>query len=242
MLALRYGYRTKLVRLDSSIVATMMNTGKMLRLVSTVSRKNAPTSRNLSVAVAVKVPSAPRTDETPLKLHSFTAANSRRTMVMVTKTSKDESPLVLPQETGESSAPVRDSSDAAAAAGILVTDSCFKQIRALASKKQKPLDELYLRVFVDSGGCSGFSYAFEISEEALETDDVVFSEPGEDGQVARVVVDESSLEYIRGSSIDYVQEMIKSSFTVKDNPLSESACGCGSSFAVKNFSSNPALD
>jgi iron-sulfur cluster assembly accessory protein len=167
-------------------------------------------------------------------------------MVMVTKTSKDEIPLVVPQEAGEPSAPVGDSSaapDAAAdAKGVLITDSCYKQIRNLASKKQKPLDELYLRVFVDSGGCSGFSYAFEISEEALEADDVVFSEPGEDGQVARVVVDESSLEYIRGSSIDYVQEMIKSSFTVKDNPLSESACGCGSSFAVKNFSSNPALD
>jgi iron-sulfur cluster assembly accessory protein len=166
-------------------------------------------------------------------------------MVMVTKTSKEDIPLVVPQETGESSAPVAPSPDAATsieANGVLVTDSCFKQIRALASKKQQPLDELYLRVFVDSGGCSGFSYAFEISDEALETDDVVFSEPGDDGQVARVVVDESSLEYIRGSSIDYVQEMIKSSFTVKDNPLSESACGCGSSFAVKNFESNPALD
>jgi iron-sulfur cluster assembly accessory protein len=166
-------------------------------------------------------------------------------MVMVTKTSKDEIPLVVPQETGESSAPVGDASaspDAATNAGVLVTASCFKQIRTLASKKQQSLDELYLRVYVDSGGCSGFSYAFEISDEALETDDVVFSEPGATGQVARVVVDESSLEYIRGSSIDYVQEMIKSSFTVKDNPLSESACGCGSSFAVKNFSSNPALD
>jgi iron-sulfur cluster assembly accessory protein len=224
----------------------MMNTGKMLRLVSTVTKKNALTSRNLSVAVAVKVPSHRPTCETPLKLQSLTTTTSRRTMVMVTKTSKDEIPLVVPQETGESSAPVAPSPGISTEAnGVLVTESCFKQIRALASKKQKSLDELYLRVFVDSGGCSGFSYAFEISDEALETDDVVFSEPGgggDDGQVARVVVDESSLEYIRGSSIDYVQEMIKSSFTVKDNPLSESACGCGSSFAVKNFSSNPALD
>jgi iron-sulfur cluster assembly accessory protein len=230
---------------DLTLVTLTMNTGKMLRLVSTVSRKNALTSRNMSVAVAVKVPG---TRETPLKLHtSLSTSNSRRTMVMVTKTKKDEIPLVVPQETGESSAPVGAAAPEAASiepnsAGVLVTNSCFKQIRNLASKKQKPLDELYLRVFVDSGGCSGFSYAFEISDEALESDDVVFSEPGEDGQVARVVVDESSLEYIRGSSIDYVQEMIKSSFTVKDNPLSESACGCGSSFAVKNFSSNPALD
>ena len=57
-----------------------------------------------------------------------------------------------------------------------------------------------------------------------------------------VVVDSSSFEFIKGSTIDYVQEMIHSKFAVTNNPQSESACGCGSSFAVKNFSVNPAKD
>jgi iron-sulfur cluster assembly accessory protein len=237
----------------------MINTGKLLRLVSTASRKNALTSRNLSVAVVKPVPFLfmDRTFEIPL--HSFTTTTtsaSRRSMSMVTKTRVEDMPSVAPQETGGSSAPVGDSSAAPDAGGlaatstdgVLVTDSCWKRIRALASKKEKALDELYLRVYVDSGGCSGFSYAFEISEEELEKDDVVFSEPATlgsdapDGLAARVVIDEGSLEMLRGSSIDFVQEMIRSSFTVTDNPLSESACGCGSSFAMKNFASNPALD
>jgi iron-sulfur cluster assembly 2 len=47
---------------------------------------------------------------------------------------------------------------------------------------------------------------------------------------------------VKGSTIDFVQEMIRSSFAIVNNPQSESACGCGSSFAVKNFSQNPALD
>jgi len=59
---------------------------------------------------------------------------------------------------------------------------------------------------------------------------------------AQVVVDSGSYELIKGSTVDYAQEMIRSSFAVVSNPQSESACGCGSSFAVKNFSSNPALD
>lgn len=57
-----------------------------------------------------------------------------------------------------------------------------------------------------------------------------------------MVIDGSSFDMIKGSTVDYVQEMVRSSFAVLNNPLSESACGCGSSFAVKNFASNPALD
>jgi iron-sulfur cluster assembly 2 len=65
----------------------------------------------------------------------------------------------------------------------------------------------------------------------------VFSKSG-----VNVVVDSSSFELIKGSTIDYTQEMIRSSFAVVNNPQSESACGCGSSFAVKTFAKNPALD
>ena len=122
---------------------------------------------------------------------------------------------------------------------LIVTDRCWNRILALANKKQQSLEDVYLRVFVDAGGCSGFTYQFELDSEPIEEDeDVVFQGP----QHARVVIDQSSLELLQGSTIDYVQEMIKSSFEVRDNPQSESACGCGSSFALKNFAANPAMD
>jgi len=59
---------------------------------------------------------------------------------------------------------------------------------------------------------------------------------------AKVLVDLSSFNFIKGATIDFQQELMKSAFVVMNNPNSESACGCGSSFAVKAFSSNPALD
>jgi hypothetical protein len=67
--------------------------------------------------------------------------------------------------------------------GVLIRDLGVSNRRFGPRVRNKsPLDELYLRVFVDSGGCSGFSYAFEISDEALEQDDVVFS-----GRVVKLV-------------------------------------------------------
>ena len=63
---------------------------------------------------------------------------------------------------------------------------------------------------------------------------------GRDGR--NVVVDEGSLDFVRGATVDFEQEMIRSAFAVVNNPNSEAACGCGSSFALKNFGENPAVD
>eukprot|EP00981_Chlorochromonas_danica_P008810 scaffold2312_cov165-Ochromonas_danica.AAC.50 len=116
-----------------------------------------------------------------------------------------------------------------------MTVSCFQRIRHLQDKSQKP--DLYLRLAVEGGGCSGFQYTFKTDDASLSPDDKVF---GKDD--AKVVVDSASFDLVKGSTVDYVQEMIRSSFAVVNNPQSESACGCGSSFAVKNFSANPAKD
>jgi len=68
---------------------------------------------------------------------------------------------------------------------------------------------------------------------------VVISASMSDGSLPiEVVVDEGSLELIQGCTVDFVREMIRSSFAILDNPQSESACGCGSSFAVKNFATS----
>jgi len=121
---------------------------------------------------------------------------------------------------------------------LIVSPSCVRRIKQLASKQLCGDDQTtYLRVFVDPGGCSGFEYKFELSHDETEIDqeeDIIFANDG-----ARVVVDTESLDILRGSTIDFVQDMMRSSFSVVDNPQSESACGCGSSFAVKNFDANP---
>eukprot|EP01031_Cornospumella_fuschlensis_P032427 gene32427-39212_t len=118
---------------------------------------------------------------------------------------------------------------------LIVTPSCLKRIKHLQEKNSN--SSLYLRLAVEGGGCSGFQYTFKTEDQPLSDDDLVYGK-GE----AKVVVDSSSFELVKGATVDYVQEMIRSSFAVINNPQSESACGCGSSFAAKNFASNPAKD
>jgi iron-sulfur cluster assembly accessory protein len=165
-------------------------------------------------------------------------------MVMVSQHKADDPAAGLGDQIS-AEGPIAAAEAAAAPAPVeeqlSITDSCWKRIRQLAQRRNLSLQDVYLRVYVDAGGCSGFSYKFEIDEAPVEEgEDVVFRHPNIPD--LRVVVDAASLDLIRGSSIDYVEEMIKSSFEVRDNPQSESACGCGSSFALKNFAANPALD
>ena len=80
-----------------------------------------------------------------------------------------------------------------------------------------------IRVFVKSGGCSGYSYGMAIDDRELEGDSI-FEDRG-----VRIVVDKMSLPLVRGSQIDYVENMMGGGFSV-NNPNATSACGCGSSF------------
>jgi iron-sulfur cluster assembly accessory protein len=82
-----------------------------------------------------------------------------------------------------------------------------------------------LRVAVNGGGCSGFQYAFDI--DAKKTDEDLVIE--RDGAV--VLVDATSLEFLRGSKIDFVDDLIGQSFKI-ENPNATASCGCGTSFSV----------
>ena len=85
----------------------------------------------------------------------------------------------------------------------------------------------YLKIEVDSGGCSGFQYNIEMSD-TIRDNDITFVKDD-----VTVIVDEITLEMIKGSTIDYKEEMIRSAFEVKENPNSELNWSWGVSFAPK---------
>ena len=82
-----------------------------------------------------------------------------------------------------------------------------------------------LRVSVEGGGCSGFQYKFDM-ERAKAADDIVIARDG-----ATVLIDPVSVNYMAGSEIDFVDDLIGSSFKV-NNPQATASCGCGTSFAL----------
>lgn len=83
----------------------------------------------------------------------------------------------------------------------------------------------FLRLAVNGGGCSGFSYAFELTDDRND-DDFVIERDG-----ARVVIDAASLPILSGSELDFVDELIGASFQVR-NPNATASCGCGTSFSL----------
>jgi iron-sulfur cluster insertion protein len=82
-----------------------------------------------------------------------------------------------------------------------------------------------LRVSVEGGGCSGFQYKFDLVGQS-EPDDLVIEREG-----ARVLIDPVSLEYLGGSEIDFVDDLIGQSFKIH-NPKATASCGCGTSFSI----------
>lgn len=107
---------------------------------------------------------------------------------------------------------------------IIATDRAVAQLQKVAERENN--SSLALRVAVEPGGCHGYQYKMEITDE-IEDDDFQFEvHPG-----VSILVDSVSLALVRGSTIDYVTELIGSQFAIKNNPQAKGAgCGCGVSW------------
>jgi iron-sulfur cluster insertion protein len=106
---------------------------------------------------------------------------------------------------------------------ITITESALEKIEGILAEENNPA--VKLRTFVQGGGCSGFSYGFTLDEEQNEDDFVI------DNNGIVVLVDSMSMQYLQGATIDYKEELMGSSFTIK-NPNAQTTCGCGSSFSI----------
>jgi iron-sulfur cluster assembly accessory protein len=107
-------------------------------------------------------------------------------------------------------------------ASVTVSERAVRRIGEIL--KAEP-EGTMLRVSVEGGGCSGFQYKFDM-ERAKASDDLVIDRDG-----AVVLIDPVSVDYMAGSEIDFVDDLIGASFKIK-NPKATAACGCGTSFSL----------
>jgi iron-sulfur cluster assembly accessory protein len=106
---------------------------------------------------------------------------------------------------------------------VTLTENAARRISELA--RNEPANSK-LRVSVEGGGCSGFQYKFDLVSEDAAEDDIVIERSG-----ASVVIDRTSIGYLTGSEIDFVDDIIGASFKIR-NPNAVAACGCGTSFSI----------
>ncbi|KAI3425007.1 hypothetical protein D9Q98_008389 [Chlorella vulgaris] len=135
----------------------------------------------------------------------------------------------LAEATSSTSSTSSNSSSSGSSASLSVSDSAVERLKELQAKSSEPV---MLRVIVEGGGCSGFQYEFAIEEGAaaqqLGETDRLFERDG-----VRVVCDDISLEFLRGSTVDFESDLMRSAFVIQNNPNAASSCGCGSSFVAK---------
>ncbi|KAF2006810.1 hypothetical protein P154DRAFT_421080 [Amniculicola lignicola CBS 123094] len=163
---------------------------------------------------------APSTLKKPSK--SLPQLNFHRPMATATTASSDarQARAIINPRTTEDGNPMV----------ISLSPRAAHRLSSIAAKDDNPNSAL--RISIESGGCHGFQYLMDLTDLTKTPpaeDDTVFE--GENG--AKVVVDESSLELLNGSTVDYTMELIGSQFKVTGIPGATSSCGCGTSFDIQ---------
>jgi iron-sulfur cluster assembly protein len=120
--------------------------------------------------------------------------------------------------------------DAPAQPLVILSEGAATKLQELTTAENNP--QVGLRVYVYSGGCSGFRYGMMLEDQPTP-DDITITSRG-----IKVYVDRQSTEYLSGSEIDYLDTLMGAGFTV-NNPNAVSACGCGSSFRTEDSSGSP---
>lgn len=110
---------------------------------------------------------------------------------------------------------------------VTITDAALVKAKALLEARE--LTDGALRVFVAGGGCSGYQYGMALARSA-EEDDIILERGG-----VRILVDPDSAQYLQGAEIDYVEDVMKSGFSIF-NPNAVKSCACGSSFQTADGS------
>lgn len=106
---------------------------------------------------------------------------------------------------------------------LLISESAARRIAAIKAKEGQA--DAVFRISVSGGGCSGFQYHFALDAQ-VNPDDAIFERDG-----IKVAVDEVSLDLVKGSEINWIEDLVGSYFKMV-NPNAKSACGCGTSFSI----------
>ena len=109
--------------------------------------------------------------------------------------------------------------------GIEVTETAVREIKTIIEQQELNAEKAHLRLGVKGGGCSGFSYMLDLTEQQNEGDEM-FEQHG-----IKVVCDPKSYLYLNGTTVDFKDEVMGRGF-VFNNPNATSSCGCGSSFSA----------
>ncbi len=105
-----------------------------------------------------------------------------------------------------------------------LSEGACKRIAFLIKKRNDP--QVKLRISIEGGGCSGFQYRYNFVYEDIGSDDLYIEKDG-----AKVLIDKVSLELVKGSMLDFKEDLNGAYFQIK-NPIAASGCGCGNSFSI----------